>query len=193
MNYKTNYNYKDFKKAQQRKLKRLKDKIETMITENNCLFVTMTFNNIVLASTSDKTRLRYIKSYLNEQAENYILNIDYGDKNNREHYHAIIKPKYKNKIYYSAYKYGSIKAEYIKQNRLKNQNETIEDLIERLTNHAIKDTTKDNRIIYSRNLKANIKNPYEKEIDRQILNQEIKNEHQKMMRELDKFYSDYEL
>ena len=54
-------------------------------------FVTLTFNDDTLSSTSERTRHRYVTAYLNEHCLAYYGNIDYGKKNEREHYHAVVK------------------------------------------------------------------------------------------------------
>lgn len=53
------------------------------------VFGTLTFKPEVLDQTSAKTRRRYIQRFLNETFSDYIANIDFGKKNEREHYHFV--------------------------------------------------------------------------------------------------------
>lgn len=189
MNKKDGYQYKNLKKAQDRKLKRLYDRVLYMLkTCNSCLFLTMTLTDKTIKTTSQKTRLRYIKNYLNEQATEYILNCDYGKANDREHYHAIIKPKYRKMVNYTAYKYGNIKAEIInKLPRFTRANKSLEEVAKSLTEHATKNTTKDTKIIYSRALRKRTE-PSQRDTD--FINQRWRQiEHNKEMDEIAKMFN----
>lgn len=185
MKMKSNYIYKDIKRAERVKKNRLNKRILNMLkNNNNCLFITFTFNNRVLKSTNQLTRFRYVKRYLNDMANEYILNIDYGKENKREHYHAIATPKYKIFLY-NAYskKYGYCHGETIGNlKRFANINKSIQDIANRLTEHSTKDTTKNSRIIYSRKQSINIDSKYKTEIDYQI----FLNEEQKRLEEIEK-------
>lgn len=143
-----NHKYKDLKKAQIKQKERLFNRIKKMLKDNKAIFLTFSFTDTTLKRTAQKTRLRYIKNFLNEQTSAYILNCDYGTLKEREHYHALAIPKGQ-LIAYQFYKYGNIKGELIRRN--KSLLETAKDL----TNHALKDTTKGAKIIYSRTLTAN--------------------------------------
>ena len=119
--------------------------------QKNIIFLTFTFNDKVYKKTSAKTQERYIKAFLNEQANEYILNCDYGIQTEREHYHAIINPIDQiNGVNFNAYKYGQINGKFISKYKASKQ-----DLINYLINHCFKDTTKQSRIIFSRALKTN--------------------------------------
>lgn len=150
--YKTNYpnEWKEAERvnnASYHRTKRLKDKIESMLASGSCIFLTLTFTDNVLANTSEITRKRYVARFLKSVATFYIANIDYGKKNQREHYHAIVKCDNVDGSYWSN-NYGNIDFERI------NYSETcsvkVAKYINKLTNHAIKETTKQTRIIYSR-------------------------------------------
>lgn len=85
---------------------RIFQRVKECILSQNCVFLTLTFNDEVLANTSPETRRKYVSRLLKEQAVNYVANIDYGNageekkfidrKGNerintcREHYHAIV-------------------------------------------------------------------------------------------------------
>lgn len=163
---KPNHEYKNISKAQAIKRDRLYKRIYSMLAQNNCLFITMTFNNETMKKTTEETRRRYIKRFLNEQASAYILNRDYGTENKREHYHALIVAKYQNMIYLQAYKLGQINILKVNQlKRYRKNNKSLEDIAKDLMIHSIKESTNNNKIIYSRNLRKNIENPYKTQIN----------------------------
>ena len=142
-----------------KRVKRLKEKINTMLLNDKCLFLTLTFNNETLENTSAETRRQYVRKYLKEFNVPYIANIDFGsdeayidDYGNertgtkREHYHAVIQC---DKIDLEQWhKYGAIKFEHIRAR--KNDNVRLAKYVSKLTNHAIKETTKRASLIYSR-------------------------------------------
>lgn len=139
-------------KTQYYKRYRLKKRILEMLRINTkCVFLTFTFNDKTLNKTTTAKRERIVKSYLNRNANEYILNCDYGTTNEREHYHAIATPKADLFKYDSFIKYGYLQRELIGvYKRFKNINKSLEDIAERLTEHATKESTKNSRIIYSR-------------------------------------------
>ena len=130
-----------------------------MLNSGKCLFLTLTFTDKVLDSTSPETRRRYVSYYLKQFGVPYIANIDFGtadayidDNGNerqgtkREHYHAVIQT---DKIDLSEWhKYGAIKLEKIRASQ--NDNIRLAKYVSKLTNHAIKETTKRACLIYSR-------------------------------------------
>ena len=73
--------------ASYHRTKRLREKIENMLLSGQCIFLTLTFTNETLENTNQDTRKRYVKRYLKEVSNQYVANIDYGSKNEREHYH----------------------------------------------------------------------------------------------------------
>lgn len=158
---KPNFKYKNLKRAQQSKKERLYKRIIKMIEQKNIIFLTFTFNDKVYKKTSAKTQERYIKAFLNEQANEYILNCDYGTTNTkRRHFHALIKPKDEiNGINLRAYKYGRISAIFLNKSvRFKNTNKDLNKCAEMFLNHIIKPSTQNTRVIFSRKLKKEINN-----------------------------------
>ena len=132
--------------ASYHRTKRLKTKIKAMITSGSCIFLTLTFTDKVLDSTSQETRKRYIKRALKTMSDTYIANIDYGKKNEREHYHAIVLAS---KVSQDQWKYGNLDYERVRVEQ-EDSPVKIAKYITKLTNHAIKETVKQNRLIYSR-------------------------------------------
>lgn len=126
------------------RVKRLKDRISKMLCAGNCLFLTLTFTDEVLLSTSALTRRRYITRFLKSFDTRYIANIDFGEKNHREHYHAVILL---DRIDTSLYPYGALNVQKV---RSTSDFTKLSKYISKLTNHAIKETTKRNCVLYSR-------------------------------------------
>lgn len=131
-------------KASYARIQRLKRRIAAMLKNGECLFLTLTFTDEVLRNTTEDTRRQIVRRYLKSFGVPYVANIDYGKKNGREHYHAVIQTDY---VDYSAYTYGAINGEKI---------HSAEDYVKlskyvaKLTNHAIKQTNKRQVIIYSK-------------------------------------------
>ena len=125
--------------------KRLRNRIEKMTQKGQCIFLTLTFNESTMNKTNSNARKRYVKAFLNSISKYYIANIDFGGKNGREHYHAIILC---DKVDYKLWhKYGGIKGEIIRTNGVSEVK--LSKYISKLTNHAIKETTKRQAIMYS--------------------------------------------
>lgn len=122
---------------------RLKQRISKIIQKNS-LFLTFTFRDEVLQSTSPDTRKRYVRRFLTSFDVPYVANIDFGSKNGREHYHAILQMP---RINLTEWKYGALNGKII---RSSNDDVKLAKYISKLTNHAIKETTHRQAIIYSR-------------------------------------------
>lgn len=137
----------------QARTKRLNDKINKMTYLGQCIFVTLTFNDNSLQNTTEVTRRRYVSRYLKEQSDYYIANIDYGGIGGREHYHAVVFGRLDLEKWH---KYGGIDVERIKSSL--SDNLKVSKYISKLTNHAIKNTCKNKRLIYSKKmLELNLK------------------------------------
>lgn len=132
--------------AYRHRVKRLRNKIAYMLVTGNCLFVTLTFTDTCLEKTSVETRRKYVRRFLKQYGNYYVANIDYGGKNDREHYHAVIMCDC---IPSNAWQFGFSK---IKNVRSVNDSIKLSKYISKLTNHAIKDTAKGCRIIYPKNV-----------------------------------------
>lgn len=119
---------------------RVKTRMLSFVLRGDCYFLTLTFTDDVLASTSEETRRRYVARWLKEHFTDYVANIDYGDKaknpqsNEREHYHALarsngFKPPKK-------WPYGFIKVQRVKDTE-KDATATAK-YAAKLSNHALK-------------------------------------------------------
>ena len=140
--------------SKRKKYKRCRHRIEQMVLDGNAWFVTLTFSDKTLERTSKDTRRQYVRRNLQKHFEIYVANIDYGSKNEREHYHALIycqhDPTNEIKAFWD--KYGFSKVEQVR---------TTEDdairttkYVVKLTRHALKETTQKgqytDRVIYSK-------------------------------------------
>lgn len=131
---------------------RMKKKIETMLTLGECSFVTLTFAPVILENTTEETRRQYVRKYLKEQSPCYLANIDYGKKNEREHYHAVVFGRVD--LLPWRKKCGRINAKPVRYFEERQDNDSpvkLAKYITKLTNHAFKETAEQQRIIYSSN------------------------------------------
>ena len=143
-------NYASYKRT-----KRLNDRIMYLLQFENALFLTLTFTDSVLNSTSEQTRREYVRKFLKTQCKYYVANIDYGKEKGREHYHAVVVPNsdmvdgkpYRDKIGNIDFKRVWFKSN---ENDFVNSSKRLAKYVNKLTNHAIKQTTKQNRVIYSK-------------------------------------------
>lgn len=152
--------------ARYKRVKRLKERIaHIMKASESIVFVTLTFTDEVLANTSAFTRRRYVQRFLTDTSADYVGNIDFGAKNGREHYHAVVGKK----IDLKEWEYGYIFAETVgdiskaipkrykdlpldeqKEHTERDNQAKLSKYIAKLTNHAIKETTHRSVCIYSR-------------------------------------------
>lgn len=132
--------------AQFKRKIRIQKRITPWLTEDKkCLFLTLTFTDKTLSKTSPVTRRKYVDRFLKQFNAPFVANKDFGKKNHREHYHAVIRCDYIDFTLW--HKYGAIKSETIHR---PNSSARLSKYIAKLTNHAIKETTKRSVILYSR-------------------------------------------
>ena len=148
------YGYTTFKianninHASYKRTARLKERIREAVESGSAWFITITFNPETLSKTNEKTRRVYVSRWLKSLSPFYVANIDYGKTKGREHYHAVITS---DKRPPKTWSYGFI--DILKVKTTETDTKRISKYISKLTNHAIKHTTKGKRIIYSRKLK----------------------------------------
>ena len=148
-------------KARYNRSSKLTSEIQKMLSLFPCSFVTLTFKDDTLSKCSLDTLKKYVKRYLKSQSKYYIANIDYGRKNERVHFHAIVTNQEMDLDPWR--KYGAINVEKIRlpigcfeEVSARYQDETAKKIgkyISKLSNHAIKETAKVNYAIYSEGLK----------------------------------------
>ena len=135
-------------RASYQRTARLKERIREAVESGSAWFITITFNPETLSKTNEKTRRVYVSRWLKSLTPFYVANIDYGLKNEREHYHAVITS---DKRPPKSWSYGFV--DILKVKTTETDTKRVSKYISKLTNHAIKNTTKSKRIIYSRETK----------------------------------------
>lgn len=128
----------------------LTKRVKTILAKSDllgesALFVTFTFTDDTLASTSKDTRRKYVRRFLKQYCDLYVANIDYGKTNGREHYHAVCLP-FEKLDFTKWHIHGAIQIEYIHTPNAK----ALSKYVSKLTLHAIKETTKRSVLIYNR-------------------------------------------
>ena len=127
--------------------KRLKSRTKYLLELGTCLFLTLTFNDLHYNSTSESTKWQYAKHYLEDLQCKYICNHDYGEQYERFHFHAIIQKDYISEEEANKWrKYGNINFKLITTPNEK----ALAEYVLKFTNHALKDSTKQHRIHYSK-------------------------------------------
>lgn len=134
--------------------KRLRWRVSRMLDHWDCTFVTLTFSDKYIDSSLD-TKREYCKRYLSSFEVPYVANVDYGSKNGRVHFHAIIAASIED-LNDVPWKYGfshfqSCSIDEADEKRLCKY-------VAKLSHHALKATTKNSRLIYSRNFTKYLKN-----------------------------------
>lgn len=152
--YQTCFN---FKNARLKRITRCRDKIGASIMAGDGYFLTLTFRDDVLSRTNEKTRRIYASRQLKACSTTYVGNIDYGTKNEREHYHALVRSDEEPDLSWWKEHCGFVKIEKI--------GNTETDLVKvakytaKLSSHALKASTSKGgkvtapRIIYSRKIR----------------------------------------
>lgn len=131
------------------RLSRLKSKICKIVSKRS-FFLTLTWEDKYLRPDSplylnESTRRRYVQRYLKDNCTDYVANIDYGEKGGREHYHAVVQS---DRIYSKKWKYGNLDFEIITYTD--NDSLLLAKYVDKLVNHAIKESTKRCAILYKR-------------------------------------------
>lgn len=138
--------------AQCYRVKRCKVKIAGIVFDGLAYFLTLTFEDSVLANTTPQTRRRYVARMLKKYCAKYVANIDFGKENGREHYHAIVelddfeglKKAWANKCGFIDLRKVGVDDKDLKKTAK---------YINKLNAHCFKDTTHMHRVIYSRKTK----------------------------------------
>lgn len=128
-----------FSSNRNKKCKRYAEKVRELLTSSNCVFGTLTLRDEEL-NVSDEVMRKRLQRFFNQNQCRYICNVDYGWKNERKHYHFIADVK---SIDCNLWKYGFAFIEPI----LKKKEFPLADYINKMSNHAVKQTTKNHRIM----------------------------------------------
>ena len=135
--------------AKNKQRQKIEDHIRFLFDKGKCdlYFATFNFNDVAMTKKED-TRKQLIRRLLNEVCDDYILNIDFGEKKGREHYHAIIairkdrQTKRVNEFGHlkleelDSYNYGNYDLEEIKRDEL--DKVRLARYITKLTMHSVK-------------------------------------------------------
>lgn len=132
--------------SEQRKYKKLRDKIDKLVSSGQAIFITLTFTDEILTKTSALTRRRYVARYLKQQSPFYVANIDFSPDKNREHYHAVVSSR----CDLSQWVYGFTFAEQVRVHDF--DRNRVARYVAKLTNHALKVKQVSQRLIYSRDV-----------------------------------------
>lgn len=122
---------------------RLNSRVKKILDNGQCYFLTFTFDNNSMNNTSYETKRKYLTRWLKANTMLYVANEDYGSKNHRLHFHAIVRSDY---IDATTWQCGALNYEIIHTPNEKK----LASYIAKLANHTIKATNKRSVLIYSR-------------------------------------------
>lgn len=142
--------YKNILDNRYHKVSRIKKRLIYMLNKRKYLFfITFTFSYKYI-NKCDRTKRDLIKNCLNNIDDSlYMLNIDFGSKTEREHYHCILATDFNfNVDSYLKLTYPC----FTKTERIRLDVDSISKLskyINKLSNHACKDSTKNKRMYFN--------------------------------------------
>lgn len=145
-----NLEYEKILKARYQKASRIRKRLVYLLSRyKNIWFITFTFNNNYI-NKCDRTKRDLIKMVLNTHDFKYMLNIDYGKKNEREHYHCILATNLDLDVnqFIQFYYEGGFSLSIQCKNGY-DDFKRLSKYLNKLTNHCIKATTKRQRILYN--------------------------------------------
>lgn len=128
-----------------KRLSNLKKRIDSILYDSHCsYFLTFTFNEFYLDNIDDKYKRVYVTRWLKKFTFNYVGNVDYGERNGRIHFHAVVSADF---IDGNSWQYGALNFEIIRVCR----SDIIGKYVSKLINHALKESTKRQALIYPKN------------------------------------------
>lgn len=126
---------------------RLKNYIELMLQKfNKVYFITLTFSD-KYNNASDETKRKYATRCLKSLSPYYVANVDYGKEYGRLHYHAITTQP----LTQDLWKYGFSNCQEIRNTP--SDTEKVAKYCVKFSNHALKETNKTKKCLYSKALK----------------------------------------
>lgn len=146
----TERDYKDYENYR-KKNQRARSRIEKIISSEKALFLTFTFTDKALQTTSENTRYQGVVRWLKSNCLDYVANIDYGNEHSREHYHAVVSVN--KKIDYTSWRYGALNGVKIKRS---SSPLALAKYLNKLVNHAFKSSNNSKKIIYARQTKKDV-------------------------------------
>lgn len=133
------------------KLVRLENRINGMLSKGRTSFLTLTWNDNALASNKKDTRKKFVRSTLNEVCDDFVANIDFGKRTSREHYHAVCLALDIEAVKSRWRPFGFIKIE----NVIPSTEGSLALYVDKLCNHALKESAGWDRLMYCRKKKPN--------------------------------------
>ena len=127
------------RKAHEKQHTRIRKRVSRIIEQEHSYFMTFTLSNDYL-DLKHSTHIKKITETLaSGSVIDYLLNNDYGDKNNRLHYHAVacFNCQLDYTMIQKIYQYGALDIKKV----YKKDTKSISEYIQKLKNHAIKKTT----------------------------------------------------
>ena len=144
-----NNDYEKILNSRYCKVSRIKKRLVYLITHFDYLyFCTFTFddNFIKKCDRSKRDLIKHCIIRLDDDV-NYILNVDYGKKNEREHYHCIIATNNNGNLRNYLKSYYPFFTSCDSINKSNNDIKRLSKYINKLSNHCVKDTTKNKRVV----------------------------------------------
>lgn len=150
--------------SQHQRANRLRKRVKSMM-EDGAWFLTLTFRDSVLASTSKESRRLYVRRFLKECFGAFVANKDFGKDFGREHYHAVVSNPldaavlglvHDSKGAHSTlvgWDYGYSNWEKVSSGDAEKDLKRVSKYLAKLTNHALKETSCKERMIFSRSKK----------------------------------------
>lgn len=147
---------------------RLRSSLRVWLSAGPLYFLTLTFTDKQLDTTSTASRRQYVSRFLSSLGCLYAANIDYGAKFEREHYHAVICvrdvlpsviDRAKNGQLFERFeiqdlwekKHGFLYVQGpIYKDEDRNDSTALAKYVTKLSNHALKTTGKGQPLLYSR-------------------------------------------
>lgn len=135
--------------ARYMKVSRIKRRLIYLLSRCSYVwFCTFTFDNYYIDRT-DRTKRDLIKSVINTHDFKFMLNIDYGKKTEREHYHCIIGTNINFNVNQFIQDNYPCHCLAIPCKKGRDDFKRLSKYINKLTNHCIKATTKRQRMLYN--------------------------------------------
>lgn len=148
-------------RASRARQRRLRNRLKPMLL-NGAWFITLTFRDAVLASTTASVRRAYVRRFLKSLCLDYVANKDFGKDFEREHYHAVVSMPFCLDSFalvhdskgchstLSGWDYGYSNWERIGQFNGEDDLRNVAKYLAKLQNHAVKSTASDEIMIFSR-------------------------------------------
>lgn len=145
-----NIDFERILKSRYNKVSRIKKHLIYLLAfRKYCYFLTFTFDEYYI-NKCDRTKRDLIKGCLSSITDSlYILNIDYGKKTEREHYHCILGTDFNFDLELYLKKYYPCFSCTIPINKKSDDIKRLSKYVNKLSNHTCKDSTFNKRVVYN--------------------------------------------